>query len=60
MWKLIFLAALLLRFVWDLTLTLLSNKQVGKPLPNPFKVSITMKNTTNGDDITTKKISSVL
>ena len=33
MWKLIFLAALLLRFVWDLTLTLLSNKQVGKPLP---------------------------
>ena len=33
MWKLIFLAALLLRFGWDLTLTLLSNKQVGKPLP---------------------------
>ncbi len=33
MWKIIFLVSLLLRFVWDLTLTLLSNKQVGKPLP---------------------------
>ena len=33
MWKIIFLVSLLLRFIWDLTLTLLSNKQVGKPLP---------------------------
>ena len=33
MWKIIFLVSLLLRFVWDLTLTLLSNKQVEKPLP---------------------------
>ena len=33
MWKIIFLISLLLRFIWDLTLTLLSNKQVGKPLP---------------------------
>ena len=33
MWKIIFLASLLTRFVWDLTLHFLSNKQVGKPLP---------------------------
>ena len=33
MWKIIFLVSLLLRFVWDLALTLLSNKQVEKPLP---------------------------
>ena len=33
MWKIIFLVSLLTRFIWDLTLTLLSNKQVGKPLP---------------------------
>ena len=33
MWKIIFLSSLLIRFVWDLTLHFLSNKQVGKPLP---------------------------
>ena len=33
MWKIIFMVSLLLRFVWDLALTLLSNKQVEKPLP---------------------------
>ncbi len=33
MWKIIFLVSLLTRFVWDLTLHFLSNKQVGKPLP---------------------------
>lgn len=33
MWKIIFLISLLLRFAWDITLHILSNKQVGKPLP---------------------------
>ena len=33
MWKIIFLASLLTKFVWDLILHFLSNKQVGKPLP---------------------------
>lgn len=33
MWKIIFLISLLLRFGWDLAMTVLSNKQVGKPLP---------------------------
>ena len=33
MYKIIFLAALLLRFAWDMVIHHLSNKQVGKPLP---------------------------
>lgn len=33
MYKIIFLALLLLRFIWSLILQLLSAKQVGKPLP---------------------------
>ena len=33
MYKIIFLILLLTRFFWSLTLQLLSNKQVGKPLP---------------------------
>ena len=33
MYKIIFLAALLLRFAWDMVIRYLSNKQVGKPLP---------------------------
>ncbi len=33
MYKIIFLVLLLVKFFWSLTLQLLSNKQVGKPLP---------------------------
>jgi STE24 endopeptidase len=33
MYKIIFLVSILIRFGWDLFLTYLSNKQVGKPLP---------------------------
>ncbi len=33
MYKIIFLVLLLIKFFWSLTLQLLSNKQVGKPLP---------------------------
>lgn len=33
MWKIIFLTSILVRFCWDILLTILSNKQFGKPLP---------------------------
>ncbi len=33
MWKIIFISSILLRFGWDIAHTILSNKQVGKPLP---------------------------
>ena len=33
MYRIIFLALLLVRFCWDITLQILSGKQVGKPLP---------------------------
>lgn len=37
MYKIIFLIALLLRFAWDIALKLLSDKQVGKPLPKSVR-----------------------
>lgn len=33
MYKILFLALIIIRFVWSLVLQILSNKQVGKPLP---------------------------
>ena len=33
MYKILFLVLIIVRFVWSLTLQILSNKQVGKPLP---------------------------